>query len=193
MASQSTSEPRFYRLRDPLSARAFRANLEGIDDDLGLIRGCTPPRGPIRASWAAGGGSPGEVVWTTLALPLVVSRDIVNMLRSESLTGWLANPIELTDKAGKAHAGYSLLTFKGRCGALDESRAVKLEKLYPGGVFPVWRGLYFDVDTWDGSDLFMPEGEVGWILASEKARRVLRRAKNLDFQPIEDVEQDLST
>lgn len=61
----------------------------------------------------------------------------------------------------------------------------------PGGVFPYWRGLYFDPDTWDGSDIFMPGGRTGWVFVLDHVRDALEKAhvKNVAFQRLDEVER----
>ena len=80
----------------------------------------------------------------------------------------------------------------GRCGPIDNSRSEIIQKRLPGGWVPHWKGLYFDPATWDGSDIFQPEG-TGYILVVESVKRALVRAKvkNLVFKRLDEIDDDL--
>jgi len=60
---------------------------------------------------------------------------------------------------------------------------------YPGGIFPAWHGLYFDPESWDGSDFFMSADGYGAIFAVEEVTRVFRKAKikNISFKRLTDI------
>ena len=132
---------------------------------------------------------PSDIINTTLAIPVLVSDRVVGILKAGQFSGWRTYPINLFAKDGARIPGYHGLAVHGRCGPIDNSRAVKLQAIYPGGVFPTWRGLFFDPATWDGSDLFMPAGEVGWILAVDAVKRAFEKAKvsNVLFTPLDEV------
>ena len=69
--------------------------------------------------------------------------------------------------------------------------SVQVPKEYPGGIFPVWKGLYFDSASWDGSDIFMPEGRNRWTLVVSEVKRAfdVAHVKNALFTPLPEVEQ----
>ena len=138
-----------------------------------------------------GGSQAGDIVWTTLALPVLMSERAVGVLREGHFSGWDVVPVELRDKAGGPLPTYYYLCVQGRCGPIENSRSEKIDRIYPGGVFPVWKGLYFDAATWDGSDLFMPAGNVGWIFVVEAVKRAFEKAKmkNVLFTPLDEVER----
>ena len=79
----------------------------------------------------------------------------------------------------------------GRCGPIENDRSVKFEKVMPGGVFPWWRGLYFDPESWDGSHLFMPAGRTGWIFAVDEVKQAFddAKVKNVSFRRLDEVER----
>jgi hypothetical protein len=142
------------------------------------------PSVPIRARWAMGLAKPTDVVWTTLALPLLVSERVVEVLRNGGFVGWDALPVELRGKMNEIIPGYYVVRIRGRCGPVDENQCVKIDGIFPGGVFPVWKGLYFDPSTWDGADVFMIEG-TAFKLVVEEMKAALQKAKvkNLLFEP----------
>jgi len=138
-----------------------------------------------------GASKPGDIIWSTLATPLLVSERVVSLLSEEGFSGWDVVAVELHDKAGDRLPIYYYLGVRGRCGPIRDDRSEKVDKIFPGGVFPVWKGLYFDPATWDGSDLFMPAGNVGWIFAVDPVKRAFERAKvkNVLFTPLDQVER----
>lgn len=99
--------------------------------------------------------------------------------------------MHLTGRKGEELPPYYGLAIAGRCGGIDASRRVEVPKQYPGGIFPVRKGLYFDSDSWDGSDIFMPEGRVRWTFVLGEVRSALEtaRVKNVRFTPLPEVEQ----
>jgi hypothetical protein len=108
-------------------------------------------------------------------------------LKGEGFTGWRTYPVHLYAKDGARIPGYHGLAIHGRCGPLDDSRSVQLDTIYPGGVFPKWYGLYFDEETWDGSDLFMTSSEQAWIFVVEAVKRAFEKAKltNVEFTALD--------
>jgi hypothetical protein len=41
--------------------------------------------------------------------------------------------------------------------------SVQVSRIFPGGIFPVWKGLLFEPESWDGSDFFMPAQRFGKV------------------------------
>ncbi len=123
-----------------------------------------------------GGAKPSDVVWTTYAVPVLLSQRVIDLLRKEDVTGWDVIPCDLRGKKGESWP-YGFLQVHGRCGAIDEGKSMKIDKIFPGGVFPAWIGLYFEPASWDGSDVFMPEGRGGWVIVTERVKAVLEKAK----------------
>ncbi|HEY8241357.1 MAG TPA: DUF1629 domain-containing protein, partial [Kiritimatiellia bacterium] len=121
--------------------------------------------------------------------PVVISVRVVDALKAGRFSGWETYPIDLFGKDGSRISGYHGLAVIGRCGLIDNSRSVKIQKIYPGGVFPAWRGLYFDPETWDGSDLFMLANKWGHILVVDAVKRAFEKAKvtNVAFTALEAV------
>lgn len=156
-----------------------------------LRRGETTRQAPLRAEWAMGAAKPGDIVWTTLAMPLLLSQRAVGVLREGEFSGWDVVGVDLHGRAGEQLPTYHYLCVRGRCGPIENFRSERIEKIYPGGVFPMWKGLYFDPVTWDGSDVFMPAGNVGWIFVVERVKRAFEKAKikNVIFTRLEEVER----
>ncbi|HEY8207038.1 MAG TPA: hypothetical protein VIG99_06145, partial [Myxococcaceae bacterium] len=124
-----------------------------------------------------GRSKPSDFIYTTLATPIIISDRVVGILKDGGFSGWRTYPIELLGKGGNRIPGYHGLAVHGRCGPIDESRAVKLDQIMPGGVFPAWYGLFFDSETWDGSDLFMTSSAKAWVFVVDAVKRALEKAK----------------
>jgi hypothetical protein len=182
-----------YALGEHGGSRAFRGKipLSLVGDALDITR-AEKSSAPVEVRWAMRGESPKDFVRTTSVWPILVSERVVGILRDSGLTGWQTYPIELFGKVGERIPGYHGLAVSGRCGPIDDDLSVKFPKIMPGGVFPYWRGLYFDPTTWDGSDLFMPSGS-GWIFVVEAVRRAFAKANvtNVVFTALSDVERIL--
>lgn len=182
---------RVFDLADPGSDRAFVASIDiPADAALPMLRGELRRITPIEGRWSIGRKKPSDVVWTTLALPVLLHQRVVDLLRKENITGWNSVPCMLRGPDGELWP-YAFLTVTGRCGPIDDGKSVKFDKQYPGGVFPAWKGLYFDPESWDGSDVFMPAGDVGWIFVSERTKVVLDKARvsNISCTALDRVER----
>lgn len=138
-----------------------------------------------------GARSPRDVIWTGFAAPLLISDRIVDLLGKLGAQGWSTYKVQLSGKRGERITGYSGLSAPGRCGPIDNSRSVEIGRRFPAGIFPVWRGLYFEPQTWDGSHVFMPEGRAGWIFVVEAVKQAFEKAKvkNVDFRRLEEIER----
>jgi hypothetical protein len=195
MDSESPSSPfagfsRSFLLTDPCADRAFRADLD-LTDEFALLRGESNRDAPIRGTWAMGSTKPDDVVWTTLAVPLLLSDRVIGLLRESRFTGWDTVPVELVDKNGHTLPTYHFLRVLGRCGPILNERSVKFDRIMPGGVFPSWRGLYFDPVTWKGTDVYMSTSDVAWIFVTDGVKRVFEsaRVRNVKFTPLNEVER----
>jgi hypothetical protein len=194
MVSKSTSSrfPGFantFVLDDPGNSRAFRGDIALSVDDAFAVTRAEISVDSVEVRWSMGASAPGDIVRTTIAAPMIVSDRVVTILRVFS--GWITYPVKLIGKNGSQLPGYHGLAITGRCGPIDNARAIKFDKIMPGGIYPWWRGLYFDPMTWDGTDLFMPIDRVGWIFVVERVRRALERANvgDLVFTSLDDIER----
>ena len=138
-----------------------------------------------------GRSKPSDLIFTTLATPVIISDRVVGILKGEGFTGWQTYLIRLFGKDGVRIRGYHGLAVHGRCGPLDDSRSVKRDKILPSGIFPRWYGLFFDPATWDGSDLFMTSGPQAWVFVVEAVKRAFEKAKvtNVEFTALDQLER----
>ncbi|WP_407740608.1 hypothetical protein [Hyalangium sp.] len=161
-------------------------------DDFGLIRAELQPAHPITIQWAMGSAKPSAVMWTTHAVPLIVADSVVQLLRAHGFTGWALYEVSVHDKQGQPVPGYHGLAVTGRCGNIDWAQGIEVPRIFPAGIFPVWKGLFFDPDSWDGSDFFIPGERVGYVLVVEEVKKAFERAKikNVSFTPLDQFERN---
>jgi hypothetical protein len=201
MGSKSTFKAfpgfdKMFSLGSTGSSRAFRGNINLTSDEtFGLTRAEMQPSHPIIVEWAMGSTKPGDVIWTTMAVVVIVSDSVVQLLRSHGFTGWSLYDVSVQDKQGQLIPGYSGLAITGRCGQIDYTRTNVVPRIYPAGIFPIGKGLLFDPESWDGSDLFMPAGNVGHKLMVERVKKAFERAKirNVSFTPLDQYEVEMIT
>lgn len=118
------------------------------------------------------GGSSGKKmrdILDTRYPPLyLISDRFKNVLEECGITGWKSYPITLFDKKGNRVEGYNGFSITGRAGKIQKFVQFQTQCDYSADT----EGYYFDIDTWDGSDLFNTEGS--WhIIASERFIKVL--------------------
>ena len=179
-----------YRLADPVLNAHFRGRMEGdYETLLEVDRGAVIPEEPIPVRHDAG-GKPRDVIWTTWGTPVVVSRRVVDLLRASGFTGWATYPVTLYDRDGEFVDGYHGLATTGRCGPIDYSRSAPVAVMSPGGGERMqYRGKYFDPDSWDGSDFFVPTTGFGgrFVVAEVKDCFEDAKIRNVEFERLTDA------
>jgi hypothetical protein len=140
------------------------------------------------------GGKPSDFIWTTLAIPKLVSDRVVGLLRAEDVTGWSLYPVRVVGKNGLEIQGFHGLAVVGRCGPFDGSKSQMIIKPPPvprGRPAPYRKGLYFDPVTWDGSDVFCSEDGSGTVVVTRRVHELFRRHKvtNVYLESLVDVER----
>ena len=161
-------------------------------DDVAILRGEIRPPKPLVFEYMKGasGSTPRDFVSTSLVSPRLISDRVVSVLRDFS--GWSTFPVEVYGKKGERIPGYHGLVVTGRCGPIDDSRSrpvVEPPARPQGRPTRMWIGLYFDPRTWDGSDLFLPEGWAS-IFVTEAVKKALEKAKitNVMFTRLTEAE-----
>jgi len=129
---------------------------------------------------------------TTHAILVLYSERVISMLADRKFTGWITYPVEIYRKDGRSIPGYYGFSVIGRCGPIDDGRRqrVLLPPREKGGkCVQGLRGLKFQGDSWDGSDIFCPLG-TGFIFITEEVRRSLQEIKpsNVSFLKLSDFE-----
>ena len=159
-------------------------------DYRGLFRGDVVPTEPVKFVRSMG-GRPQDIVTCEYVVIWLVSDKVVNLLRGEGITGWRTFPVEVTGKGGTPITGYHGFAVTGRCGPVDPRRSVPaiLPPLVPGGPARHQRlGLYFDLNTWDGSDVFVP-ANIDRVFVVRRVKEVLERNKipRCEFEPAKEA------
>jgi hypothetical protein len=132
-----------------------------------------------------------DLMGTGYTLDLISSR-IADAVREAGMTGLATCPAELTAKNGDPVTGYEVLGTIGRCGPLQNDRSPKVRQLNKVGtaMMDIWLGYYFDEDTWDGSDVFRPDG-TRMTLVTKRVKDLIEGmgATNITFTPILEIER----
>src|SRR5439155_8084762 len=115
---------RLYLVSDPWANRPFRAQFEGDFDAPALLVRGEARADRLIATRAMGQRVPSDVVWTTWAIPLMLSQSVVDTCLAADLSGWTTLPVALTDALGDDHP-YHLLVVNGRCGPIDYERSAR--------------------------------------------------------------------
>jgi hypothetical protein len=180
----------FFILHDPLIDTAFLGKTTLTEaEGRALARGETVPTEPVVLHHAMG-SQVSDVIWTTSIKPVVVHERVISLLEENALTGWATYPVQVIGGDGLAVPDYRGLAITGRCGPIDDSRSDIVMKTYPAGEFPVYRGLFFDPGSWDGSDLFVSDDSASWPFVSARVCEALKgKATNLDFIKAAELER----
>jgi hypothetical protein len=196
--SRSTSKgfpgfDKIFALGDPVNRTAFRGDVDVETDALELTRAELHPVQAVTVDWAMGRAQPSEVIWTTMGTMVIIADSVVQLLRSHGFTGCSLYDVSVRNKQGQRAPGYCGLAVTGRGGQIDNSQSVEVPRIFPAGISPVWKGLFFDPASWDGSDLFMPAQSVGWKFVVEDVKRAFERAKirNVMFTPLDQIERSM--
>ena len=167
---------------------------DGATTYVELVRGEDEPNDPVVLRRMSGTRLCDLMGESTATLRLVSSR-FVEALAAARASGWRRTPVELID-AGKGRIdGYSALRITGRAGPIQRNRT-RIERREPpvAGGSPTFAevGLIFDADSWDGSDLFMPEG-TSIICLTKRVRDALvaRKLSNVSLTPLSEYQLTL--
>ena len=120
--------------------------------------------------------------------PLLISQRVIDIFKLEGITGWEATPVKVL---GHEDLNYSVLTVLGRCGKINQ-RGERVSIMYPNGsiakLTPAYKGWSFDINSWGGSDIFLPANN-HTILVTKKVRDILVRNKatNILLRKISDI------
>lgn len=133
-----------------------------------------------------------DVVGTTLAPLVLISRRLTEALLSHSFTGWNSVPISIDAGGLSVKHPYDLLIVTGRSGPIDHSRSKRtILPAPPGGRASTgWRGLYFAAETWDGTDVFVP-ANTGYVCVTGRVKTCLEslRISNCRFDQLDSFER----
>lgn len=133
-----------------------------------------------------------DLVGTTLPPLVLISNRLRDVLTSQAITGWTAVPVGIDVETSNGGNGYSLLVVSGRSGPVDDSLSERTILSAPpdGESSAGWRGLYFDPDSWDGADMFVPINS-RFICLTRRAKDVYHSidASNCRFERLDSIER----
>ncbi|MCH7399987.1 hypothetical protein MM236_18475 [Belliella sp. DSM 107340] len=127
----------------------------------------------------------------------LISDRMKHLLEKERLTGWKCFPIEIVDKNGKkiqeVYHGFSIV---GRSGSIIYKKSDVIEKqLVPNGpLSKYYKGIHPEMETWDGSDFFLPKNHWG-TMVTQKAKDIMVKNKltNIMLQNLAEIEVGVNT
>ena len=138
-----------------------------------------------------------DVVTAGKGLLYAVSEKVVKLLQDNNITGCKFYPITINDHEDLK---YFLLTITGKCGPLDDSKAVFIETLsgpetkiqnsnitIPKQHFSVMKGKSVRLETWDGCDFFLVENTLE-SLVTERVKDLFKkhRINNVYLEDLKD-------
>jgi hypothetical protein len=181
----------FFELGEGSIRGALRVHALGlIPDPVALTRGEIEPEEPVRFHHDRGGRLK-DYIGTTWGVLDIVSDRVVAALRDGGFTGWTTYAVEIFDEHGGAVPGFHGLAATGRSGPIVKSLSPLMHfPVVPGGrPVPQRVGIRFDPETWDGNDVFMPEG-TAWKIVTQPVRDALLASKvtNIRLQRITEIE-----
>lgn len=148
------------------------------EDPSELVRGVRQPEKPV-ALRRMSGSIESDLMGTDWATLLLMSHRLVDVLRAVSATGWSLFPVDLRAPGHGPVDGYHGLSVTGRTGPIKRElgRPVLLPPAAPGGNRVAGTlGWCFEPETWDGSDVFTPEGSEAFCVSTPVAD-ALRRSE----------------
>jgi len=153
-----------YVLGEDFRRGAVRATpREPLAEDFALARGEYRPREKILFV-QTGGRTLHDLIGTGYPSIKLWSSRTVDTLRQSRFSGWETFDVEIHLANGTIIRDYHGLAVTGRSGPIDDSlsQSAVVPPLTPGGQsMPGLRGLCFDPTSWDGRDVFTPEGYAG--------------------------------
>ena len=119
-----------------------------------------------------------DVVGTTFAAVKLFSKRFFDALSANGVTGWRTFEAQIEGAGEQVRDSYTGLVVTGRCGRLQPHRSSTVIGLpaAPGGKpKQLYVGLFFDPDSWDGSDMFLPSG-TALTFVTQRVKYVLEAA-----------------
>jgi hypothetical protein len=178
--------PKFYAVKPGWATQFYCATAVGGLPE-GFSYGMSGFRGVVRAAIIEG-GRPGDLLRITAPLYLVTDR-VIEVLHENGFQRYETYSAEVSGGKGPL-PHYNGLTFLGKAGRiLAEASGVVYGDLHVDGSRSVlgMRNLTFDINDWDGSDLFYVDDFPALHLVTDRVVRAYKRAKitNVGFTPLE--------
>lgn len=181
----------FYLLSDKGLRGAYYVLPETTLEDYKLFRGETDLDSPIRF-YPNVGKKRYDLIGSGYAGLDLFSNRVINKLVEHKISGWKTYACEVYDWDNDLIEDYSLFSVTGRCSVIDYSKSEKIiiQPFTPQGKPTEGiRGLYFDLASWDGADIFTPESSK-LTFVTEKVKRLFEKNRftNIQFKRITEFE-----
>jgi len=165
----------FHSLEENQRGMGLRASIPV--DSMALFRGLTQPVEPIPFHYNHG-SVPSDLIMCGAPWFLLMSGPFRQVLEAGGFTGWSTYPVAPSGRKGVPIEGYLGLAITGRAGLPQWQLAERSTKRYVerGPEVPMLRGLHFDMETWDGSDMFVL-GDKGYIIVADAVAKALTAAR----------------
>jgi hypothetical protein len=188
-----------FSISDPFATRPFRGSWKSEINAGSLLRAEILPNEPVIIKWLMGGEKTYDLIWTGMASPIIVHQRVIDLLVMKKITGWKTYETKIIGKRGEEKHDCFGLAITGRCDPFDLSKSEIVLKKNPARWSPVFRGQYFEPNSWDGSDFFMEKPDTqsrktGFVMVTAAVREAFRIAKinNIRFVPLSEWEIDTS-
>ena len=154
----------------------LKARLEEVINNK-LIRGDINDMNVPLQYWIRGGSKYKDVLDMPWLSAYIISDRFKQILEENNVTGWKSYSIELLDKSNNVVSGYNGFCIVGRSGPMNPKGALgSLTDKVPEAELPPYKNGWFDINTWDGSDIFML-GNSRWIVITERVFKLLKKEK----------------
>lgn len=137
------------------------------------------------------GKNPFDLIIGASPLIYLVSEKVVQLFLENKITGWLSYSTKIATENFSSNS-YKLLGIKGRCGDVNYGEKILKPFGINTGVEKFKRiGISFDLNSWDGSDIFLANGR-GYKFVTERVKNLLEQENvtNFVFEDIETFETE---
>ena len=125
-----------------------------------------------------------DVLGIGYATLYLISDRFREVLEKNDFTGWKCFPVKIFTKKGEEVPGYQGFSVTGRAGKIEwEKSEIVYTEAPTGKQVANYKGVYVDLEKWDGSDIFIPDKWFGIVMTKE-VRDALLAAKitNIRFE-----------
>jgi len=124
-----------------------------------------------------------DIMSTKTACLFLISEKLANFMIAQEMTGFKLFNVIAFDKKGEEPFKYYGLSITGVCGSVNFEKSTQFKKFdIQGNERNYYKGFPIDLSKWDGSDLFLPEGNDS-IIITEKVAEKFAALKLINFVP----------
>lgn len=140
------------------------------------------------AVWMEGRLKSQPIVWSDWPGVEWFHESVIQEMNRTGLKGFSSYPVSLIGKNGGSTSGYRGLVVSGRCGAIQSSRS-RRAKSDSGKEFSYKvKGLFFQEESWDRSDVFMCDDQTAHVFFSKRAKTCLESVlSSARFESLDEI------